>query len=144
MVVNDISSDMVLKKKVFKFMEEVTKRGFWTNHSIIVDERRGDEVRKRLVIEIQEFWSKELLPIKNTSRDRRIKTEQEILEIIKDNPGIQKKKIVLKLKRVISIRGLSYILQSLLEKKLIKVQSVGVYKSDPTRQFYPVGMKLVK
>lgn len=144
MVVNNISKDMVLKKKVFKLMEDATKRGYWTTHSIVVHERRGDNVRKKLVIEIQEFYATIPLPVQNARTDKRIKMEQEILEVIKDNPGIQTKKLGLKLERTISRRGLSYVLQSLLERKLVQVKSVNGSKSDPRRQYYPAGMKVVK
>jgi hypothetical protein len=126
---NGISKDMILKKKAFKLMEDATKRGYWATHSIVFNKRHI----KTLIIEITE---------NQPCEERKVNYEQEVLDIIKDNPGIQTKTIYDKLSDKMCIRNLRNILRLLREKELILAESVGKSKSDPTRQYYLRKLKL--
>jgi hypothetical protein len=129
---NNISKDIVLKRKAFKLMEDASKRGYHATHSIIFNKRKI----KTLIIEISENKPCELMPIKNSAKERMLKNNQKVLDIIKNNPGIQPKDILIKLKNKMSVRNLCKILKSFRDKELVLVASAGKSKSDPTRQYY--------
>jgi hypothetical protein len=131
----EISKDPILKKMAFEFMEEATKRGYWASHSIVF----ANNGQKTLTIEIQEIKHKKPLKYKPRSFN---KTDQKILEIIKDNPGIKTGAICKKLDRLVCNRSVRMRLASLLERKLIVLKSKGNKISDPSRQFFPINVEL--